>query len=67
MQTPHHGSKKAWDTFSTRIKYNALQVVPFGGGNRYGHPNSYVIENFEDNNLQYKLVSQLSQYSYKCL
>lgn len=64
MQTPHHGAKIAWDKFSKPIKYNARQVLSFGYGNAYGHPNANVITDMINNNLTVVLVNQLYSYHY---
>lgn len=44
LQIPHHGSKSNWLSLKNNgLAGKAIYVVPFGYGNKYGHPNRDVI------------------------
>ena len=57
MQVPHHGSKKNGQ-YNPRQSSAELFVIPFGYGNKYGHPSTRTISDLISDRQQFSCVTQ---------
>lgn len=64
LQVPHHGSKTNWNSMRQNNINGIINVIPFGLGNKYGHPNSNVINNMIDCDKLVTCVTQWKGFDY---
>ena len=62
LQVPHHGAKDSWNAWG--FIDSEVCVIPFGLGNRYGHPHAQTIENILKTENTIRLVTQIQDFIY---
>lgn len=64
MQVPHHGAKKNWQSFSKYNVYGSVNVISFGYGNKYRHPNVETINDLISKKMKYYCATQNQSFFY---
>ena len=65
IQIPHHGSKYNWEKMNDMGIKSIHNVVSFGLGNSYHHPNEKVVNNILKNNQKLWIANQIGEIKYK--
>lgn len=64
LQIPHHGSKINWKALCNCDIKGRIHVIPFGKGNKYGHPDMGVIMDLIRNDNEFYRVTEKRGFVY---
>lgn len=64
LQVPHHGAKENWKDMVNNNVIGAVNIIPFGYGNRYMHPSACCIDYMESERIKYYTATQGNAFIY---
>ena len=64
LQVPHHGALANWTALSKYSINSKIYIIPFGYGNKYGHPAIKVIDDLLAKNYEFHCAAQNQGFVY---